>query len=360
MQAVSSVTWQLTKQADSLLTFKHLFAKHEFMNTNTLYTPKPRFLTIVATLLKPLSKLLVLAVLGLIFFGALVTSNNAGLAVPDWPTTYGENMFLYHPSKWVGGIFYEHFHRLLASGIGFLTLVLAVAIFLSEQRAWLRALGGVALITVVVQGVLGGLTVLYKLPDVISVAHGMLAQTFFCLTIVIAYALSDEFAAKASFDVSNKNFKRALVIFGVIYMQLFFGAVMRHAEAGLALTDFPKMGGSWWPSASQTVIEATNQARRALGLSAVNYFQVFIHLLHRVWAVVVLLLGMSLLWKIFHSTYAKKVKFICSTIGIGLVIQTTLGVLTVLSVRHPHITSLHVVFGALMLGLACLLCLRNS
>ncbi len=101
----------------------------------------------------------------LVLAGSLVTSTDSGLAVPDWPTSYGWNMFTFPPSMWVGGIFYEHGHRLIASTVGFLTIILAVWLWLTEPRRWMRWLGVVALGTVIVQGVLGGFTVLFFLPD---------------------------------------------------------------------------------------------------------------------------------------------------------------------------------------------------
>ena len=100
--------------------------------------------------------LTVLATLALLGIGGLVTSHGAGMAVPDWPNTYGYNMFLFPPSKWVGGIFYEHSHRLVASGVGLLTTILAVWLWLRESRAWLRWLGVIAFFGVVFQGLLGG------------------------------------------------------------------------------------------------------------------------------------------------------------------------------------------------------------
>ena len=122
----------------------------------------------------------------LLLAGSLVTSTDSGLAVPDWPTTYGWNMFTFPPSMWVGGIFYEHGHRLIASGVGFLTIVLAAWLWLEDPRRWMRRLGATALGTVIVQGVLGGITVLYFLPAAVSTAHAGLAEIFFCLTIAIA------------------------------------------------------------------------------------------------------------------------------------------------------------------------------
>src|SRR3989475_4452668 len=89
----------------------------------------------------------------LVLAGSLVTSTASGLSVPDWPTTYGWNMFTFPPSKWVGGILYEHGHRLIASTVGFLTIVLAVWLWLRESRRWLNWLGVVALVAVIAQGV---------------------------------------------------------------------------------------------------------------------------------------------------------------------------------------------------------------
>jgi heme A synthase len=122
-------------------------------------------------LLKTLSFILVGGVIFLIFVGGLVKSHEAGLSVPDWPTTYGENMFLFPYEKWIGGIYYEHGHRLLASVVGFITVCLAVATLFRERRWLPRLLSIVAVLTVILQGVLGGLTVWYQLPPAISIAH---------------------------------------------------------------------------------------------------------------------------------------------------------------------------------------------
>src|SRR6185369_12971313 len=137
-----------------------------------------------------LSVLLVASTLALIFVGGLVTSTGSGLSVPDWPLSYGMVM-----PPMVGGVFYEHGHRMVASAVGFLTLVLAVWTARAESRASLRRLAWAALAAVIAQGVLGGLTVLYLLPTPISVTHACLAQAFFCITIALAYLTSREWVA---------------------------------------------------------------------------------------------------------------------------------------------------------------------
>ena len=126
-----------------------------------------------------------LMTVGLIAVGGLVTSHEAGMAVPDWPTSYGYNMFLFPISKWVGGIFYEHSHRLFASGVGFLTTILAVWLWVKEPRRWVRWLGVAAFFSVVLQGVLGGLRVTL-LKAQIGIFHAILAQMFLVLLCAIA------------------------------------------------------------------------------------------------------------------------------------------------------------------------------
>jgi cytochrome c oxidase assembly protein subunit 15 len=312
--------------------------------------------------LRVYSKFVCASVLLLIFFGALVTSHDAGLAVPDWPTTYGENMFLYHPSKWVGPIFYEHFHRLLASGIGMLTVVLTVWILLAERRRWVKVLSVLALAAVIIQGLLGGLTVLMKLPDAVSVAHGMLAQTFFCLVIVIAYSQSLEYSERHTNVASGDKqlFRLALTAGAVVYLQLFFGAVMRHGEAGLALVDFPTFAGAWIPAFDAAMLESANALRKAVNLAPVTMYQVTWHSVHRIWAVVVTACVVYFAVRALSARVQdSKIRTIGGVLFVGILIQFTLGVLAVLFLRHPYIASIHVMVGALMLGLCVLAALRT-
>jgi cytochrome c oxidase assembly protein subunit 15 len=177
-------------------------------------------------------------------------------------------MFLFPPSRWVGGIFYEHVHRLIASCIGFVTVALAIAMWRLERRRWVRLLSYAGVAAVIAQGVLGGLTVLLKLPPAVSVAHALLAQGFFVITIVLAYAESKEFAAR---DAAGEGSDRlllsaALSAAGAIFVQLFFGAVMRHTGAGLAVPDFPTAAGSFIPSISAAAIARANELRAQLGI----------------------------------------------------------------------------------------------
>src|SRR5437870_8044076 len=125
------------------------------------------------------------ATLLLICSGGMVTSKGVGLAVPDWPTTFGYNMFLFPASKWISGIFFEYTHRLIASTVGFLTIILAAWLWFADPRRWVRMLGIAAVGGVILQGVLGGLRVT-MLKDEIGIWHGCLAEACFGLTFIIA------------------------------------------------------------------------------------------------------------------------------------------------------------------------------
>jgi cytochrome c oxidase assembly protein subunit 15 len=177
----------------------------------------------------------------LILFGGLVTNTGAALAVPDWPTTFGHNMLLYPWSRMVGGIFYEHSHRLLGAFVGLLTLALALAVWVGDGRRWLRGLALVAVAAVALQGLLGGLRVLW-LEDTLAVFHGALAQAFFALTVALALFTSPGWTAPAEgpppADATGLR-RLALLVTGLVYLQVVFGALLthlgRHLDAHLAL-----------------------------------------------------------------------------------------------------------------------------
>ena len=309
------------------------------------------------------SKLVVVSVFFLIFAGALVTSNDAGLAVPDWPTTFGYNMFLYPPSMWVGGVFFEHSHRLIASVVGLMTVVLTGWIVAKEKRRWVKNLALFSLGAVIMQGVLGGLTVLYLLPTPVSVAHGVLAQTFLVCTIIIAYSQSKEFAVRqqtVQLHSAKPFFKFAVLSAGAIYLQLIVGAIMRHSGAGLAIPDFPTVADKIVPVFDQSTLEWINSYLVTLGRKPVEMFQVLIHFYHRLGAVLVATVVLTSLIACARITWQNRlVRQGMLGLTALLFLQTALGISTVLSVRAPIITSLHVFFGAIMLGVATLVALRS-
>src|SRR5215510_13931020 len=187
----------------------------------------------------------------LIFAGGLGTSTGSGLSVPDWPNSYGWFMFSFPVENWVGGIFYEHSHRLIASTVGFLILVLAFWLWRAEPRRWVRRLGFIALGAVITQGVLGGITVLWYLPDPISIAHASLAQIVFSLTMTIAVVTSPGWMRAYSDRGAPPNDRVlqriAIVTAAAVYIQIIIGATMRHTGAGLAIPDFPLAFGQLIP-----------------------------------------------------------------------------------------------------------------
>jgi len=179
----------------------------------------------------------------LIIAGALVTSNDAGLSVPDWPTSFGS---LYKIPKLVGGVKFEHTHRMIAQVAGVLTIVMAIWTWRAEKRRWLRVLGFAALGTVIAQGVLGGITVLFYLPPAVSSAHAALAQTFFCIAVAMAVFTGRKWVEeqpRVEFDQRRPSlFTLTMLSIFVLYVQLILGAMFRHH------------GLSWWPHVAHAVV----------------------------------------------------------------------------------------------------------
>lgn len=162
----------------------------------------------------------------LVIAGGLVTSTGSGLAVPDWPLSYGTIM-----PPMVGGIRYEHTHRIIASFVGLMTLGLTIWTLLIEKRRWVRGLAITAFGAVVLQGILGGLTVLYLLPAPISIFHACLAQTFLALIVSLGFITSREWTAAAPRPADLSKLKRLLFLSaGFIYLQLILGAAIRHTH----------------------------------------------------------------------------------------------------------------------------------
>lgn len=177
-----------------------------------------------------LAVLLACATFPLLFIGGLVTSKGAGLAVPDWPTTFGHSMFFYPWSKMVGNIFYEHSHRLVASGVGLLTIALTLSFWFQERRDWLRRLGLAALFLVILQGVIGGLRVVL-LEQTLAIVHAAFAQAFFALTVSLAIFTSPDWRSEPAdppIADGGRLSRLCAVTTAMIYLQAIFGAVLRH------------------------------------------------------------------------------------------------------------------------------------
>lgn len=275
----------------------------------------------------------------LLLAGSLVTSTGSGLSVPDWPTTYGWNMFTFPPSKWVGGIFYEHGHRLIASSVGFLTIILAAWIWFADPRRWMKRLGVAALAAVILQGALGGLTVLFFLPAPISTAHAGLAEIFFCMTIAISLFTSPGWRQDDETLDDGQLRRWTLATTALVYTQILVGATMRHTEAGLAIPDFPLMFGGIIPDHWNAGIA--------------------IHFTHRVGALIVSLAVLKTALYIWRHHRSRASLTTPAALIVALVcVQVTLGALTVLSQRDVWINSLHLVCGALVLATSVVMTLR--
>ena len=276
----------------------------------------------------------------LIAAGGMVTSTNSGLAVPDWPNTYGHFMFSFPLENMVGGIFYEHGHRMIASTVGFLTIILAVWIWKADTRRWMRRLGVVALAAVIVQGVLGGITVLYFLPAPVSVAHAGLAEIFFCLTVAIAVFTSPRWL-NAGVPVDDRMLRRiTAATTALVFLQILAGATMRHTGAGLAIPDFPLAFGRLVPHVWNAGIA--------------------IHYTHRVGALIVTLAILAVAGHVFyHHRGRRELTRPAALLLVLVATQVTLGAFVVLSGKQPVINTAHVANGALVLVTSLVLTLHG-
>ena len=410
------------------------------------------------------------ATLLLLGAGGLVTSHGVGLAVPDWPNTYGYNLFFFPVSRWVGGIFYEHTHRLIAASVGVLTGLLALwlygkrarpfmrwaglALFLAgiatvllwperwedglvsgltglvllgaafvwprsqPESAWLRRLGLVAFVAVVLQGVLGGLRVVW-LKDQLGLVHATLAQLFFVLICAIALftsrwwgtsciinrrpgtmnpvgtrcgasrpsgssALPDSWAgpqrAAPTARVAPSGTHHAgsetgaprlrglfLFVTVLILFQLILGATMRHQHAGLAIPDFPLAYGRVWPAADPDSVARYNERRvEVTAANPITAFQIRLQLAHRLVAVLILAGVGFCAWRSRRcgpgQSLSPTSRILSRLAGawFGLVlVQAALGAFTVWSNKAADIATAHVLAGALSLALGSILCLLS-
>ncbi len=352
-----------------------------------------------------------LATLGLVGMGGLVTSHGAGMAVPDWPNTYGYNMFFFPVSQWVGGIFYEHTHRLVASAVGLLTVVLALWLYGRSARPfmrwtgavlvllgagtalalprrwadgsvlgftglgllgaswiwprcepsakWLRRLGVAAFFAVVLQGVLGGLrVVLFK--DALGIFHATLAQLFFVLLCAIALFTSrwwhtnwTRLPAAACYQLSTLYLLSTLLILA----QLTLGATMRHQHAGLSIPDFPLAYGRLWPAMDADSVARYNQQRiEVMAANPITAVQIGLQMIHRLLAMTILIAvayAARSTWRVLgRKSYLSWM--VLFWLGVILT-QVLLGAATIWSNKAADIATAHVLVGAVSLALGAIM-----
>jgi heme a synthase len=303
----------------------------------------------------------------LIFMGGLVTSHQAGLAVPDWPNSFGYNMFLFPPRLWIGGILYEHTHRLAATVVGMLAILLCVWAWTTDKRKAQKWLSIAVLCAVIFQGILGGLRVVLVKLD-LAIVHGCFAQAFFCLTALMA-VMSSRWWVDAP-DLSNSEdgpAGRRLVWAGmltvaVVYAQLIVGAVMRHEGAGLAVPDIPFIYGKLTPPTTDAQLQAINSLRAwKLSLPPVTLAQIWLHYAHRVGALVVsvVVIGLASHVAIFHRRRGK-LTTLAVLLPVLLIVQLVLGLATVYYRKPADVASAHVAVGALVLVSSFVLTVRAA
>jgi cytochrome c oxidase assembly protein subunit 15 len=278
------------------------------------------------------------ATLVLVFAGGLVTSTGSAMAVPSWPLDAGRLL----PRQWNAGVVFEWGHRAIAGTVSIITLILAIWTWIAERRVWVRYTALAALGLVIVQAVLGGITVLLNLPLAVAVAHAMTGQAFFCLMVAIALFTNPRWETMA--PVRSFSGRPSLAVLAgataaIIYAQIIVGAVMRHMHAGLAIPDFPLNFGHLAPPMFSVPI-------------AINFA-------HRCGAVVVVAM---VSWTVMRALreYDDEPGLRRPALGmlVLLVIQISLGAATVLSRRAVIPTTSHVAVGAALLATCVVLALR--
>ena len=278
------------------------------------------------------------ATFGLIFVGGLVTTTGSGLAVPDWPLAFGQVF-----PRMEGGVLYEHGHRLVAAAVGGLTLALAAWLWACEPRAWVRGLGLAAAVGVVVQGLLGGATVLLGLPLAVSILHAGLAQAFFCVPVTLALVTGSRWTETRSVERAPSTpglHRLCLSLTVLVYLQILLGAVMRHLGAGLAIPDFPLALGRVIPP--------------------LDAWPVAVHFAHRVGAAAG---TVAVLWTVARILRRREVPGLVVPACLALALlgaQLALGALTVWTVKAVVPTTAHVAGGAALLATCLVLTFRTT
>ncbi len=273
-------------------------------------------------LAKPLSFILVVLTLCLMMLGGVVHGTGSSLACPDWPTCYGSLM-----PKMEGNIAIEHGHRLFATFVGLLTIILMVSLLKSSDRS-LKRLGVAALVLVIIQGVLGGLTVIYQLPDLISTAHLGTSMVFLATLTVISWKSS----GMKILPVTVSSIQRLAVIAatGLVYFQILLGAFVRHTGSGIVCTDFPLCFGSLWPVNVDPAVT--------------------VHMLHR-WMGILAFLGVGSLPFWLRALGKQDRRFFLFSLAAAIlaVIQVDLGITSVMTSLDLVWVTAHLLVAALLL-----------
>jgi cytochrome c oxidase assembly protein subunit 15 len=284
--------------------------------------------------LRRFTKLVAASTLFLIFAGAMVTSTGSGLAVPDWPLSYGMLM-----PPMVGGIFYEHGHRMIATTVGILVILQAIWLQRREPRRFVRRLGWLSLAAVIAQGLLGGLTVIFLLPKAISISHAGLAELFFCINVSIAFFTSRWFHTLGTVQKGDAPVKLAWGLTVLVYLQILAGAVMRHLGAGLAIPDFPLSFGRVVP--------------RFVSIEVISAY------VHRVGGFVVAAAVIAMAIRLLRYDRNHPLRIVAHLMLLIVAAQVMLGGYVIWSGKQPYITSLHVMTGAFTLALSLWLTLST-
>jgi cytochrome c oxidase assembly protein subunit 15 len=263
--------------------------------------------------------------------GALVTSTGSGLSVPDWPLSYGK----FFPPM-VGGIFYEHGHRMIAGFVAMLTVTLALLIQKSETRLWVKVLGWFSVALVFFQALLGGLTVLLLLPAFVSIFHAVIAQTFFCTLVCICMVTSCYWSEPLSLPIYSSDHLKKTANFSIFlticfFIQLILGANVRHKNAGLSIPDFPTVYGGVLPPAWT--------------------YEIAVHYLHRLGAFFITFMVFYLSYRVI-TQHSKQIELVKSLFILLLLILTqwVLGASIIWFMRPIWVTSFHLVCGAACLA----------
>ncbi len=276
----------------------------------------------------------------LVTLGAFTTTIGAGMGFEDWPRSNGS----LNPKVWLENLamFAEHSHRLSGTLMGLITIGIAVWLQQRDSRSWMRLLGWIAVAIVIIQGLIGGTRVLYDRIDVpgfemtlgqmLRIPHGILAQTYICVLILIAVALTRAWIERST-PVSDATRRAGKICVGLLLLQLAIAATMRHNYAGLAIPSFPTStaDGHWLPATWD--------------------YRVTLNFAHRVMAVI---LSVALIWyaiKLWTDRGATLLMQCGASLMIGLLgFQILLGAHVIWQFREPHVTTGHVVCGAFLLA----------